>query len=355
MNRKHVLYLSQEDVLHTKQLLPEHSNKIIETSFSLVGQDDFLMGGATASEHGLMLHFPKDSIIPNMPLYAPDYRYMAMVGYVGGDFHICGTKIYGSNVKNVERKLPRSNHIILLNDVETGLPVAIMNGTQISNMRTGAVAGVAAKHLAPATSRTAGLIGAGAVNRTVLTCLTDALPKLERVYVYDRLPEKMEAFIKDMGALPVELVRAASEQEMLPQCDVLHYATTAIPPFPNIEPSLLKPGALVEISCLVDYPDQLLNGTNIVVDLLRMHEIWYETDPGQNLATYPVLDKLRSGELQREHVKELGKIINGTQTLAAGGKTTLFMANGLPVWDVALAYAVYQAAKAKGIGMELPL
>lgn len=355
MNRNHVLYLSQQNVLQTGQLLPENSNRIIEESFSLVGQDDFLMGGATASEHGIMLHFPDRSAVPNMPLNAPDYRYMAMIGYVGGNFHICGAKVYGSNVKNVERQLPRSNHIILLNDVETGLPLAIMNGTQISNMRTGSVVGIAAKYLAPSNTRVAGLIGAGSVNRTVLMCLTDALPKLERVYIYDRLPEKVEAFIRDMEMLPVELVGAASEQEMLPLCDVLHYGTTAIPPLPNLEPGLIRPGALVEISCLVDYPDHLLHETNIVVDLLRMHEIWYATDPGQNLATYPVLEKIQKGEIPREHVKELGKIINGTQALEADGRTTLFMANGLPVWDVALAHEVYRVAKEKRIGTELPL
>lgn len=355
MNRQTVLYLSQEDVLRTGQLLPRNTNRVIEESFSLVGKDDFLMGGATSSEHGLMLHFPETSVIPNMPLNAPDYRYMAMVGYVGGSFHICGAKVYGSNVKNIERQMPRSNHIILLNDVETGLPVAIMNGTQISNMRTGAVVGVAAKYLAPPEARVCGLVGAGAVNRTALACLADALPKLERVYVYDRLPEKSEAFIQDMKRLPVELISAPSERDMLPLCDVIHYATTAIPPLPCVEPEQIKPGALVEISCLVDYPQHLLNGTNIVVDLLRMHEIWYKTDPGQNLATYGVLEKMYRGELPREEIKELGKIISGTQDFVRGNRTTVFMANGLPVWDVALAHAVYQTAKENQIGSELPL
>lgn len=355
MKKQTVLYLSQDDVIRTGQLLPRNSNRVIEESFSLVGKDDFLMGGATSSEHGLMLHYPEASLIPNMPLRAPDYRYMAMVGYVGGDFHICGTKVYGSNIKNTDRQLPRSNHIILLNDVETGLPVAIMNGTQISNMRTGAVVGVAAKYLAPAGAKVCGLVGAGAVNRTALLCLADALPGLEQIYLYDRIEGKGERFIQDMGDFPIRMTSVSSEEEMLPLCDVVHYATTAIPPFPNITPELIKPGALVEISCLVDYPERLLQQSNIVMDLLRMHEIWYKTDPGQNLATYRVLEKVYRGELAREEICDLGKIVNGTQRLQPGKYTTLFMANGLPVWDVALACSVYQRAKADGIGTELPL
>lgn len=355
MGGQQILYLSQEDVRRTGRLSPKNCNEVLEKSFALVGSDDFLMGGATGAEHGIGIHFPDTSLISSMPLNAPDYRYMAMIGYVGGDFHVCGTKVYGSNVQNTSRGIPRSNHIIVLNDVETWMPLAIISGTEISNLRTGAVAGVAARHLAPANARTCGLVGAGAVNRAALTCLVSALPSLERVYVYDRLPEKSQQFLQDMKDLPLEFCVAESDQEMLPLCDVVHYATTAILPWPVVDPEWIKPGALVEISCLVNYSQSLVKGKNIVFDLLRMHEIWLKTDPGQNLATYPILRLREQGMLEGHEIKELGKLINGTQTLAHQGSTTLFMANGLPVWDVALAYSVYETAKENQIGTWLSL
>ena len=355
MKKQTMLYLSQDDVFRTGRLSPSNSNKIIEESFSLVGKDDFLMGGASCSEHGLMIHFPESSSIPNMPVNAPDYRYMAMVGYVGGDFHICGSKVYGSNPENLRRQIPRSNHIIILNDVETGMPVAVMNGTEISNMRTGSVAAVAAKYLAPKQAEVCGLVGAGVINRSALRCMLEALPGLKRVYVYDRVLENSWAFARDMEELPLEIVVALSEEEMMPQCDVIHYATTAIPPLPMVKPELLKPETLVEISSLAEYPENLLKSSNLVVDLLRMHEIWYQTDPGQNLATYPMLKKMYGGELDRREIKELGRILCGEQEAARDGRTTVFMANGLPVWDVALACSVYEAAKKNGIGTLLPL
>lgn len=350
MGSQGILYLSQEDVRRTGRLSPENCNRILEKSFALVGKDDFLLGGSTGAEHGIGIHFPETSLISSMPLNAPDYRYMAMIGYVGGDFHVCGTKVYGSNVHNTSRGIPRSNHIIVLNDVETWMPLAIISGTEISNLRTGAVAGVAAKHLAPKHAKVCGLVGAGAVNRAALVCLASALPELERVYLYDRLPEKSRQFLEDMKDLPVELCMASSDEEMLPQCDVVHYATTAIPPLPVVRQEWVKPGALVEISCLVDYPLELLKGRNIVLDLLRMHEVWLKTDPGQNLATYPVLELRERGLLDGGEIKELGKLINGTQTLEHEGGSTIFMANGLPVWDVALAYSVFEQAKENGIG-----
>ena len=355
MEGQKILYLSREDVKLTGQLSPGNCNYILEKSFSLVGKDDFLMGGPTGAEHGISVHFPEESPIASMPLNAPDYRYMAMVGYVGGDFHVCGTKVYGSNVQNTSRGIPRSNHIIILNDVETWMPLAIISGTEISNLRTGAVAGVAAKHLAPENAQICGLIGAGAVNRAALLCLVEALPELKQVYVYDRIPEKSKQFLRDMRKLPLELFVAQSEEEMLPLCDVVHYATTAVPPLPVIRPEWIKPGSLVEISCLVDYPKELLEGKNIVLDLLKMHEIWLKTDPGQNLASYPVLKLRGCGELDGREIKDLGKLINGTQKLEHKGNATLFMANGLPVWDVALANSVYETAKTNQIGTWLSL
>lgn len=356
MGEQRVLYLSRDDVIRTNMTSPGECNRVIEESFSLVGRDDFLMGGASQSEHGLVLHFPEVSNIENMPLSAPDYRYMAMVGYVGGNYHVCGTKVYGSNIANTSRKLPRSTHIIVLNDVVTGIPLALISGTDISNLRTGAVAAVGAKYLAPPGSKVCGLVGAGTVNRAALRCIVEALPSLERVCIYDRVLERSQAFQRDMADLPVELVCMESLEAMLPQCDIVHFAATAIPPLPWIEPACLKKDALVEISSLVDYPLALLKETNLVVDLLRMHEIWYKTDPGQNLATYPVIKQIQEGNLiPGQDVKELGKIVCSTQSTPRDGRPILFMANGLPVWDIALAYSVYQAAKEQKIGTLLPL
>lgn len=351
-----ILFLSEQDVLRTGMLQPHNCNRVLTESFVLVGKEDFLLGGTSNSEHGIAVHFPTQSAVPNMPLCGPDYRYMAMVGYVGGDLHVCGSKIYGSNTENTSRGLPRSNHIIILNDVDTFLPRVILNGTQISNMRTGAVAGVGAKYLAPPHAKVCGLVGAGTVNRAALLCLADALPELECVYIYDRAAGKSEALAREMAGLHLKFRCVSSEAELLPYCDVVHYGTSAIEPLPVILPEKVKPGSLIEISSLVDYPESLLDGRHIVVDYLKMHEIWHTTDPELGIATYPVLDRIARGALRREDVGELGKIIAGVQKAPETGReTTLFMVNGMSVWDIALACSVFKAAKQQGIGSWLSL
>ena len=106
------------------------------------------MGGPLQNEHGQMIYFPDEERFPGMPVSGPDRRFMSMIGYLGGKYKICGEKWYGSNPANPARGLPRSILTTILNDADTGAPFAIMSGNQISAMRTGAVPGVIARHLA---------------------------------------------------------------------------------------------------------------------------------------------------------------------------------------------------------------
>src|SRR5438552_8493903 len=89
-------------------------------------------------------------------------RIMAMPAYVGGEFDVAGLKWIPSVPDNPARRgLPRANALVLLSDRETGLPLAVMDGTVVSATRTGAVTGVALRHLAPADAASACLLGAG--------------------------------------------------------------------------------------------------------------------------------------------------------------------------------------------------
>ena len=115
-----------------------------------------------------MIYFPETERFPGMPVTGPDRRFMSMIGYLGGKYKICGEKWYGSNPENTKRGLPRSILTVILNDADTGAPFTIMSGNLISAMRTGAVPGVAARHLARKGSEVVGVIGGGVINRAAL-------------------------------------------------------------------------------------------------------------------------------------------------------------------------------------------
>src|SRR5690625_5337530 len=174
---------------------------------------DYLMGGPSQNDHGLMMWFPQSPPFPGMPAAGPDRRFMSMMAYLGGDFHVIGEKWYGSNVANRHRGLPRSIHTITLNDVDTGAPIAYMSGNLISAMRTGAVAGVAARHLANADAQKVAIIGAGAISRACARAIACAMPALKEVKVFDLDLERSRAFAaeltEELGAF-----NARSEESM---------------------------------------------------------------------------------------------------------------------------------------------
>ncbi len=106
-------------------------------------------------------------------------RIMAMPAYVGGEFDVAGLKWIPSVPDNPARRgLPRANALVLLSDRESGLPLAVMDGTVVSAMRTGAVTGVAVRHLAAGDERRACLLGAGVLAHTQLDALRVVMPAL---------------------------------------------------------------------------------------------------------------------------------------------------------------------------------
>src|SRR5436190_15384791 len=121
-------------------------------------------------------------------------RIMAMSAYVGGEFDVAGLKWIPSVPTNPARGLPRANALVLLSDRETGLPLAVMDGTVVSAMRTGGVTGVAVGRLAVPGAAVAGLLGAGVLAYTQLDALRVVLPELREVRVFDPQADRCARF-----------------------------------------------------------------------------------------------------------------------------------------------------------------
>ena len=195
------LYLSEPDVIAAGVLDGKECVDVVGEVLELCYKGDYLMGGDNHNEHGIMLDFLENPPFPGMPKKGPDRRYMAMPAYLGGRFHMCGQKWYGSNKANNALGLPRSILMTTLNDTETGAPVAYMSGNLISAMRTGAVPMVAAKYLAP-NAETIGLIGAGVIGTTCFICAKAVIPSIKNVKIKGSSPNsktaiKLKKYIND--------------------------------------------------------------------------------------------------------------------------------------------------------------
>ena len=136
------VYLSESDMIAAGVTDMPTCVDTMEEMFGLLWHGDYRMAGANNDSHGAMVLFPKESPFPDMPKATADRRFMAMPAYLGGRFRTAGVKWYGSNVENREKGLPRSILMFVLNDADTGAPLAFMSANLLSAYRTGAIPGV---------------------------------------------------------------------------------------------------------------------------------------------------------------------------------------------------------------------
>ena len=85
-------YLNQPEMIKAGVMNMTDCVDVMEKTFSIMGRGDYILGGPSHNHHGMMIQFPKDPKGPKMPVEGPDRRFMACVSYLGGDYHLCGTK-----------------------------------------------------------------------------------------------------------------------------------------------------------------------------------------------------------------------------------------------------------------------
>lgn len=226
------LYLSEDDMIDAGVLNSARCVDVMEETMGLMEDGDFIMGGPDHDAHGLMLYFPKKSPIKNFPLNnARDRRFIAMPAYLGGRFHIAGEKWYGSNGNNRIKGLPRSILMVMLNDVDTGAPIAHMSGNLLSSIRTGAMPGLAAKLLARKDSRVLSLIGPGVINKSCLRAIMSQMKNIDTIKIKGSSATsstalKMKAYIEEKYPQVTKIVLCHSLEEAIRGADIVSEAVS---------------------------------------------------------------------------------------------------------------------------------
>lgn len=364
------LYLSEPDMIAAGVTDMARCVEVMEEALILVRKGDFRMAGPTAMSHGAMIGFPKDPEFPGMPADGPDRRFMAMPAYVGGRFGTTGVKWYGSNVENRARGLPRSIHMFTLNDTETGAPLAVMSANLISAYRTGAIPGVAVKHLARQDARVFGVVGPGVIGRVVTEATLTQRPEIERILVkgidhadYQRYADDIRPRYPQLKSIEA----AESVEQVVRESDILTVTATTDPSgpsgFPYINRAWIKPGALLLLPAAVRFDDDFLvsGDARLVVDSRGIYEAWAEEFGEQasqriGIAALRWLDLVRAGRLSGDRIEEIADVATGVLPARhRDDEIVLYSAGGMPVEDVAWGTEVYRSALEKRIGIELSL
>jgi alanine dehydrogenase len=252
-----------------------------------------------------------------------------------------GVKWVNAHPHNRERfGLPTVMGVYVLSDPQSALPLAIMDATLLTALRTGAAAGVATKHLANLPLSRVGFVGTGVQARM----FRDALRTLGsfELLAADRDPAAAQRFAAESGGRAVSIEEAAG-------CPVVCVATPSSSPV--IQRAWVHAGTHLN-AMGADGPGkqeldpQILRDARIIVD-----------EPEQSLHGGELNVPVTQGLLGAADIAAtLGEVILGTRPgRRASDEITIFDSTGLAIQDVALAAALFERARARGVGRPIEL
>ncbi|HSB81196.1 MAG TPA: ornithine cyclodeaminase family protein [Candidatus Methylomirabilis sp.] len=258
---------------------------------------------------------------------------------------VAGVKWVSKFNQNPSKGLPTISGLLILNDPETGLPLAIMDCTWITAKRTGAASAVAAKYLARRDAAHLTIIGCGVQGRSHLEAMLVQFPGIRRIVAYDQRPATLARYVREMQATHGVPLEAATDCESaVRDADIIVTATEILKqPRPAIRPEWIKEGAF----CMpIDFDAQFTPEAIQVMDL-------FYTDDTPQMESYRGIGYF-AGVPRAQG--DLGDLVTGkkpARTTAA--QRTMSMQLGLAIEDMVTAIRIYERARAEGMGTRLPL
>jgi alanine dehydrogenase len=300
-----------------------------------------------AIELGLKAHGEKKVVMPSkdhLALDRSERHWNILKGYVE-PIDVAGVKVIGDFERNYQFGLPSELALITLYRPDTGAPFAIVDGTLITWMRTGAVTAVGAKHLAGDRPSVLGHIGARGTAWYNVPML-DRLFHFEEIRVTSKRRDSRERFAARMSdQLGKPVVVKATVEETVRDADIIIDASRLVVPEVLVKDAWVKPGALIQpygVEQSVESSLPLSVDKMVVDDWNQCQKSEYGQFAGM----------IRAGALRGEHVYgEIGEIVAGHKPgRESPRERILFWHKGFAISDIVVAHLAYQKARAKGIG-----
>ena len=325
MTENKILYLSQADVVSVNVGMAEII-QLLEKAFNEKG-------------HGRVEMPPKPGIHPG----EGDNFIHAMPAYIPAS-HSGGMKWESGFPENQKKGLPYITGLLILNDPETGLPLAVMDCEWITAVRTAAATAVAAKRLARPDSTKLGVLGCGVQGITNTEALNVLFP-ITQVVAYDVHPAATEKFSQKIaGDLGLTVTPVTTPQEAVTGCDLVVTAGPILKkPHQTIKAGWLDQGAFASLVDFDSYwqPAAMKEVDKFCTDDLKQFEYYKSVGYFQDVP--PV------------HA-DLGELVAGLKPGRESAEERTIACNlGLALDDMAVAPTIYHRAKEMGIGTWLPL
>src|SRR5215468_1983931 len=305
-----------------------------------------------AVEAGLAAQGRRETVIEPRVHLVPDAAVPGHFNVLRGSFrapiNLAGVKVISDYVDNYKEGLPSEIGLLLLMDSRNGVPKAIIDGSHLTDMRTGAVTTIGAKYLARKNSRILGHVGArGTAYWNVR--LLDHLFDFAEIRVHSRRPESRNAFATRLSKELGKPVKATSDWcSCVEGADIVVEASRLPEPAPLLKTAWIKPGALV-------VPYGTMSAVELsLTDIMSKMVVddWGQCASGKFGA---LRAHVEAGKLTAETLHaELGQIVAGGKPgRQRDDETILFWHRGLSLSDIALGHAMLEKATRLGIGHRL--
>ena len=324
MRRVEFIYLSQEEIMKLNIPIGKVID-LVEIGLSEHGHDRV----ENPPKPGI--HSKPDAFIHAMPAY---YKRLG----------IGGLKWVSGYPSNRDLGLPQIAGLMIVNSMDTGMPLAVMDCRWITAVRTAAVSAITAKHCAKMGAESLGVVGCGVQGRMTLAALKEVLPSLRTVYVYDINRVAMERYKADLeDSFNVNITLCESVRAAVEDMDMILTATQRLPE-PLVREEWFKPGCLgfgLEAS-RAWYGDAILGADKFITDS------WDQTVHFHEQGAFP--DGLPT------LYAELGEIVAGKKKGRHSEEERILAINiGLALEDVIVANYVYDLVKDRGDNLKLTL
>lgn len=316
-----------EKVLSIKDVV-----NVVEKAFKLHGQNKVQMPAKSYLNFGV-------GDLRSMPAFIDD-KSMYIAGIKSVNVHPDNPRKY---------KLPTVMATILLTDPKTGYNIAILDGTLITSLRTGAAGAVAAKYLSRIDSKVAGFIGTGAQARTQLDALM-TVRKIKQIKAWSPFVKSTTGFCAwAKKRYNVQVIHAHSIKHAVEDCDIVTTVTPSRKPL--VKKVWVAPGTHInaigaDAEGKEELDPKLLKAAKVVID-----------DWNQASHSGEINVPLSKGLFAKKDVyAQLGQIVAGKKRGRVNKKEiTVFDSTGLAIQDVSTAFLVYKKLKSRGKLREIKL
>ena len=272
-----------------------------------------------------------------------------MPAYVDGANGALGVKIVSVYPENIKKNLPSVPATMIVLDPETGIVSACLDGTYLTQLRTGAVQGAATELLARKDAKIGALIGTGGQAQSQLEAML-TVRELEEVRIFDIDFERASQFAKEMEeAFSVSMRPTKTSQECVEGADIITSVTTSKQPTFSAE--WVKKGAHINgvgayTPEMCEIPREIIKKADVVI---------FDTMDGVLEEAGDFISPLKDGYVQEEDYQgELGQLVNGKLIgRTSDEQITIFKTVGSAVLDVVVAAEIVKKAKEKQLGMEI--